>query len=392
MCSKPVRVLFVSTTLAYGGAETQVMRLAIRLKKRGWDVRVISMMQPKAYVEELEAAGIYVASLGITRKLPDPRPILHLVRLIRSWQPDIVHSHMVHANLLARLVRPFAPVKVLTCTAHNTNEGGRFREFLYRLTDPFCDLTTQVSQTGMERYVRISAVPRHKIRYIPNGVDTIRFHPDLENKSSLRRELELQNTFSWLAIGRFEIAKDYSNMLRAFAHVASEITDTILIIVGDGSQRPAMEELAESLGQKERVRFLSSGQDVSRLMKAADGYVMSSAWEGMPLVLLEAGATGLPIVATDVGGNREVVQDGETGFLVPSKNPEALSHAMIRLMSLSEVERRIMGEAGRKYIEANYSLDKVADIWEALYRELLLRKGFMRNGDASIEHATLALK
>ncbi|MFZ3133239.1 glycosyltransferase [Methanothrix sp.] len=368
------RLLFLITSLAYGGAETQLVRLAIQLKKRGWDVLVVTMMQPKAYADELEAAGICVASLGIARKIPDPRPILHLVRLIRSWQPDVIHSHMVHANLLARIVRPLAPVNILICTAHNTNEGGRFREFLYRLTDPFCDLTTQVSEAGMERYVRVRAVPRREIRYIPNGVDTIRFRPDLENRSIIRRELGLKNNFLWLSVGRFDIQKDYPNILQALTFVVRKLPDAILAIVGDGPLRPAMEELAGNLGLRDSTMFLGTGRDVPGLMNAADGYVMSSAWEGMPVVLLEAAATELPIVATDVGGNREVVQDGKTGFLVPPKNPEALAGAMLRLMNLPEDERTQMGKAGRHYIQANYSLDRITDIWENLYGEFLAKK------------------
>jgi len=366
-------ILFLITSLAYGGAETQVVRLAIQLKKRGCDVHVITMMQPKAYVDELEAADICVASLGISRKLPDPRLILRLVRLIRSWQPDVIHSHMVHANLLARIVRPLAQVNVLICTAHSTNEGGCFREFLYRLTDAFCDLTTQVSQAGMERYVRVRAVPLHKIRYIPNGVDTVSFHPDLE-RSSIRRKLGPKNNFRWLSVGRFDVQKDYPNMLQAFAHVAQVRPDALLLIAGDGPLRPAMEMLAQNHAISDRLRFLGIRRDIPELMKTADGYVMSSAVEGMPIVLLEAGATGLPIVATDVGGNREVVQDGKTGFLVPPKNPEALAGAMLRLMNLPEDERTQMGKAGRHYIQANYSLDRITDIWENLYGEFLAKK------------------
>jgi glycosyltransferase involved in cell wall biosynthesis len=130
-----LRILFVLTGLAYGGAETQLVRLAIRLKLRGWEVAVASLMPPKAYVEDLEAAGIPVFSLNIRRKLPDPRPVLRLARIIRKWQPDVVHSHMVHANLLARIVRFLAPIPVLICSARSIDEGGRFREILYRLTD-----------------------------------------------------------------------------------------------------------------------------------------------------------------------------------------------------------------------------------------------------------------
>jgi glycosyltransferase involved in cell wall biosynthesis len=331
-------------------------------------------------MEELEGAGIPVFSLGIRWKLPDPRPILWLVKLIREWRPHIVHSHMVHANLLARIVRPLVRVPVLVCTAHSIDErgrkgSGRLRELLYRLTDPFCDLTTQVSQAGLERYVRIGTVPRHKIRYIPNGVDTATFKLDRETRLRSRQELGLEEAFVWLAVGRFDVEKDYPNMLRAFAQVVKKQYETFLLIAGDGPLRPSVEELARDLGLKDHVQFLGIRRDIPDLMNAADAYIMSSIWEGMPMVLLEASATELPIVATNVGGNREVVLDGKTGFLVPPKDPEALAQAMLRLMSLSEEERWRMGKLARQHIEAHYSLDRVVNQWEALYRELLAKKG-----------------
>jgi len=374
------QVLFVITGLAYGGAETQLVHLATRLKARGWDVRVVSLTPPKAYVQELEAAGVPVSSLGIRGKAPDPRPVFRLAKMIRTWQPQIVHSHMVHANLVARLVRLLAPVPVLICTAHSIDEKGqrasdRLRKMAYRLTDPLCDLTTQVSQAGLERYVRIGAVPRHKIRYLPNGVDTERFRPDPELRACLRQELGLETAFAWLAVGRFDVPKDYANLLQAFAYVAQARPEAQLLIAGDGPLRPSMEQLANDLGITDRVKFLGIRRDIPALMNAADAYVMSSAWEGMPNVLLEAAASGLPIVATDVGGNSEVVIDGKTGFLVPPKDPEALAQAMVQLMGLPQEERRRVGEAARQYVEANYSLDRVVDQWEALYREFLAQKG-----------------
>ncbi len=369
------RIVLLATGLAYGGAETQLMCLAARLKARGWEVQVVSLLAPRAYAEELKAAGIPVASLSIHNKLPNPCPLFRLAQLIRAWRPQILHSHMVHANLLARLVRPLTPTPVLICTAHSIDEGGRFRELLYRLTDPLCDITTQISRVGLERYVRVGAVPRHKIRYIPNGVDTERFCPDSEARIRLRRELRLETAFVWLAVGRFDPPKDYPSMLEAFRQVVRERPDTVLLIVGDGPLRTMMEGISRNLGLESQVRFLGIRQDVHHLMNAADAYVMSSAWEGMPMVLLEAHATGLPIVTTDVGGNREVVQDLVTGFLVPPKDPKVLAQAMLRLMNLPEEERHRMGQAGREHIEINFSLDRVVDQWETLYKELLARKG-----------------
>jgi glycosyltransferase involved in cell wall biosynthesis len=115
--------------------------------------------------------------------------------------------------------------------------------------------------------------------------------------------------------------------------------------------------------------------DVPELLNAAAAYVLSSAWEGMPIVLLEAAAAGLPIVATAVGGNGEVVCDEESGFLVPARDPESLGLAMRRLMGLSEVDRRLMGERGREHVRTNYGLSRLVDRWEDLYLEVLGRRG-----------------
>jgi len=280
-----VRILFLSTGLAFGGAETQLVRLATRLRARGWEVQIVTLLPPKAYVEELGAEGVSVISLGIQKKIPDPRPFFRLVRCIRTFRPHIVHSHMVHANILARLVRPFAPVPVLICSARNIDErgrrgSGRLRMFLYRVTDPLCDLTTQVSRAGLERYVRIRAVPKHKIRYIPNGVDIEQFRPDPERKARMRTVLGVKDEFLWLAVGRFDFQKDYPTMLCAFSRVLKENPDAYLFIAGDGPLRPSIELLAQELGINDNVRFLAIRRDVPELMNAADAYVMSSSWEG----------------------------------------------------------------------------------------------------------------
>ncbi len=138
--------------------------------------------------------------------------------------------------------------------------------------------------------------------------------------------------------------------------------------------------MANELDLEDKVRFLGVRRDVPDLMNAADAYVMSSAWEGMPMVLLEAEACGLPVVATDVGGNSEVILNNKSGYIVPPGDSEALAAAIVKMMALSEAERRAMGRAGRAHIEANYSLERVVDQWEELYRELLQKKGISLSG------------
>lgn len=368
----------IATGLNHGGAEVQVVQLALRLKSRGHQIWCVSLTPLGSLGIQLVRNGVPVFSLNVRRKLPDPRPLLQLARLVRVLRPDVVHSHMVHANILARIVRVVVPVPALVCTAHSVLEAqsrisARCRELAYRLTDPLCDITVQVSLVGLQRYVRIGAVPRHKITSIPNGVDTRRFRPDPSARRSWRAQLGVEDTFVWLAVGRLAPEKDYPNLLRAFAHVTRE-QNALLLIAGDGPLRAWIEQLAHELGLRQQVKFVGLRGDVPELMNAADAYVMSSAWEGMPMVLLEAAATGLPIVATNVGGNSEVVLDEQTGFLVPPGDPQALAGAMLRLMRLPYEIRQKMGHAGRAHVQAYYDLERVVTRWEALYCRLLRQK------------------
>jgi glycosyltransferase involved in cell wall biosynthesis len=291
---------------------------------------------------------------------------------------------MVHANLMARALRLLVPVPVLVSTIHNISEGGPLLMAGYRLTNGLVDHMTIISQAAADRFINDRIVPRELLSVIPNGVNPEEFqNVPAGTRESLRRSLGLEREFVWLAVGRFEISKDYPNMLRAFAKVRAQQAPVVLLLVGRGSLQDDTEALARTLDLGDGVRFLGVRRDVPELMSAADGYLMSSAWEGMPMVLLEAAAAGLPIVSTAVGGNREVVEDEASGFLVPPTDSDALARAMLRLMSVSEAERRAMGERGRERVLNRYGLDRVVDRWESLYREMLARKGLALAPDVS---------
>ncbi|MFN7015816.1 MAG: glycosyltransferase [Fimbriimonadales bacterium] len=377
------RILFVTTGLAYGGAETQLKHLAIRLKHRGWEVAVASMLPPAAYADLLESEGIPVYNLHMRQKVPDPRAIIRLAAIVRRMQPAIVHAYMVHANLLARVCRLVNPMPVLICSARSINEGGYWREWAYRITDPLCDLTTQVCRAGAERYVQRRMTPAHKMLYIPNGIDTHSFAPDPAARATLRAQMELESTFVWFTVGRLEPPKDYANLLQAFQQVVSQTSlPTRLLIVGQGPLQEAMERQIADLGLGGFVQLLGMRTDIASLLNTADAFVLASAWEGMSNALLEAAATALPVVATSVGGNPEIVLDGQTGYLVPPRNPDALADAMLRLMNLPEHERQAMGQAGRQHIVENFEIERIVDRWEQLYLELLERKNLLQRDRA----------
>lgn len=368
------RISFLITGLARGGAENQVVNLATQLKLRGWDVHIVSMVALMEFEAELAEAQITVDCLDMRRKVPDPRGAVRLVRVLRRRSPDVLHCHMVHANLLGRLVRPLAGVPVVICTAHNMNEGGRSRELAYRMTHTLADLTTSISHAAAQRYIEVGAVPEGKIRVVPNGIDTSRFRADSDVRRQSRAQLGLADEFVWLAVGNFCPAKDHANLLTAFAEVLKARSDAQLLLVGEGPLKGQARTMADTLGIGTRVSFLGRRMNVSALMNAADAYVMSSAWEGMPVVLLEASAAELPIVATDVGGNREVVEDEVSGLLVPAHDPRTLADTMMRLMRFSKNELSLMGKHGRANTVHKYDLGQVVDQWETIYEELLIKK------------------
>lgn len=364
------KLLFLITGLDYAGAEMQVLELALGLNHRGWNVQVVSLIKPSLDLSRYEEEGISFRHLNMSKGIPDLRAIWKLNKIVTEFKPRIIHSHMIHANILARISRMFTNVPILISTAHNTNEGGKLRMMMYRLTDRLCELTTNVSLDAVDSYIRKKASPPGKIICVPNGINLRKFQSNKDDLSNLRRELGIEDAFVWLAVGRLTEAKGYPDMLQAWSRVAAARPDGRLLIVGDGEDRERLAEMANELGIADSVQFLGIRSDVPRLMNVADAYVMSSLWEGMPMVLLEASACELPIVSTDVGGNREVVQHGTSGFLTQASDAGELADRMLEMMKLPEDHRIEMGRQGRLHVMEQYDIDSVLSRWESLYEEL----------------------
>ena len=371
-CSKTQRspsmsIIYVITGLDYGGAETLLVNKAIHLR-REHEVSIITLKKPKALVEELESNGVPVFSLDL-KPHTLPAAIIMYRRLIRRLGPDVVHSHLIHANLFTRIAGPKKRSWRLVQTTHGGKEGGHaMLDFLYRITNRIPDFITSVSQEGVEKYRQRTGFNGDNITYVINPVNVEKFAPDAEVRKEVRKELRLNGEFAWIAVGRFFEQKNYPNMLHAFKKVAAMREDARLFIAGKGPDKEAIACLLEELDLGEQVTLLGVRSDVDRLMKGADGYLMSSAWEGLPIVLLEAAASGLPIVATDVGGNAEVVHDGKNGYIVPSKDSERLADAVVRLMELPEKQRAAFARTSRDLVRERFATKAVADRLLEIYR------------------------
>ena len=284
------------------------------------------------------------------------------------FRPDILHSHTFPANLFTRLLKRMmhahdAAPRVIN-TIHNVNEGGWHRMRMYRATDLLADQVTAVSQAAAERFVHTRAVSAGKMLVLTNGIDTEAFTPSRTRRKQARIAMQAGGNFIWLAVGRLAPAKDYPNLLRAFAQLRSADPKTSLWIAGDGDPAYLQQAMSEDSG----VHLLGLRRDIVDLLDAADGYVLSSAWEGMPLALAEAMAMEKPIVATDVGGVRQLA--GEAGFIVAPHDSNALATAMIKAMQLTEKARKEIGRDARNRVQLHFSMNEKAVEWDQLYTQI----------------------
>jgi glycosyltransferase involved in cell wall biosynthesis len=339
-------------------------------------VAVVSMLEPTAFVDELRSAGVQVVSLGMRPDRLNLKGIWRFFSYLRRFQPDVIHAHMFHASILARLAR-FTTGIPAVCTIHNEIEcsqrknSASCREWLFRMTDAAATRTTAVSERVRQRYVENKIVPPHRITVIENGVDSGQFRPDAERRDRDRTGLNWHGSFVWLAAGRLVYAKDYTNLIEAFRKVHHEFPESRLAIAGNGPLRRQIEELIGHHGLQSAVWLFGLRSDVSRLMNACDAFVMSSAWEGGPLVLLEAAACARPLVATEVGLAPLIVIPDKTGILVPPRSPVALAKAMAQLMSFPLNQREQMGLTARQEVLERFELESVHRRYQNLYEGML---------------------
>lgn len=357
-----MRIDYVITGLEIGGAEYQVVALLEQLAQRGHQLRLISLTPPSSavLVDRLMAMGIPVYSLGMLSGRDLPLALLRLRKALLLSRPDVVHSHMVHANLLTRLVRLLIPSLKIVCTAHNTHEGGKLRDWAYRLTNPLSQMNTTISEAATRRFTGEKVFPTSNTRTIHNGIDTDKFAPGDVRKPYV-------GPFRWLAVGRLVEQKDYPTLISALG----KLTNSQLLIAGKGPLLGTLQRQVKLAGLEARVQFLGIQNNIDKLYRQVDGFVLSSEWEGYGLVVAEAMASELPVVATDSGGPGEIIgTEGINGLLAPIKDPDALAQAMILVESMSPIERQNLGRAARQRIKDKFSLTQIVTQWEHLYMEL----------------------
>ncbi len=316
------RTVLVTNGLARGGAETQLVRLAAALRARGDAVRILSILPTAAFADEVAALGV-----GVTVLAPGARPgaaalVAAAVADLRRDRPDVLVSFVYQADVLARVAGRLAGVPVIVSSLRDERAGAgaqggraRARELLLRATDGLPTLTTTNSTAAAERFARRGVVSPRRLRVVPTGLDAGADARGPAVRDRVRAACAPPGTLVWLAAGRLAAQKDHATLLGALAARPGER----LWIAGEGLLRAELERRAADLGVADRVALLGLRDDLPDLLAGCDALALSSAWEGLPNVVLEAMAAARPVVATRVGGVAELVREGVTGALCPRR-------------------------------------------------------------------------
>lgn len=347
------------TGLSLGGAERVVVELADQMVLKGHKVK-IAYLTGRVLVKP-NSEQIEIIALGLNSIVDLLKASLRYRQLIKTYQPDIVHAHMIHANIFSRLNRIGCTVPRLLCTAHSSNEGGKARMLAYRFTNFLSDFNSNVSQEATQSLIHKGGFSEKTLTTVYNGVDLNKF-----KKKSVIKVNKLCDEIKILAVGSFNPPKDYPNLLYAIALLRNKTKQKFkLEIAGDGNLRPMIEALIAELKLEDVVTLLGKRGDITDLLNQADIFVLASKYEGLPTVVLEAMACQCYVVATDCGGTKEIMAN--TGILVPSQNSEALAKALQQTFILPAEQRRQNNINARLRIEETFSLDASVNTWLKYY-------------------------
>lgn len=364
-----MNITHVVENLNRGGLERMVLDLVKEQRRQGHQVQVLCLFERGALAGELEALGIPVIACG-KRKGFDLRALGRLRRALADQRTDVMHTHNAVAHYQAVLASVGMGLRQVVNTRHGMGaqqKPGR-REWLFRRALKATDAVVAVCEAARRDAVRRGIVPAAKTCVVPNGIVLEGF--DVASDAMHERLARLirvpRGTRIIGSVGRLNWTKDQAGLIRAFRIVRHAMPDTALVLVGDGELRETLRACAFDEGIAGCVHFLGDRDDVRDLLQGFDLFALSSVTEGYSMALLEACAAGLPIVATDVGGNAEIVRDEATGRLVPPCDPPAMAAAILDLLRASQRASRL-GTAARTWVETHGSLQAMAASYGRLY-------------------------
>lgn len=353
-----------------GGAEQVISNLIENTDKTRYDVSIICLEQTIGpFGRQLQKKGYEL--IPFNRK---PGFDVSLIRSIRNYiirhKVDILHCHQYTPYIYGLFASVFTGTNIVF------TEHGRFypdqrkvkRILLNPILNLFTDCITAISSATRDALVAFENFPRKKIRIVYNGIDDSMYATPVD--TSLKQSLGInQKDYVLGTVARLDPIKNHKMMIKSLDNVLRSYPDTTLIIVGDGTERESLESYVSKLGIAPRVIFTGFKEDVHNYLKIMDIFLLTSLSEGTAMTLLEAMASGIPCIVTDVGGNPEIIKDGETGFVVPNDDNKTLTDKICYLLRDQALITR-MGSAGRRRFEGHFTVDKMVTAYEDIYEDL----------------------
>lgn len=365
-----MKVILLTTGLRTGGAERVVVDIADELFSRGFQVSIISLIsdiqvRPKN-------CNLLVLSFNFNKNIFNfITKLIKLLYYIRKQRPDVIHSHMFHANIIAALIGFFIRNIKIICTSHSSNEGGKFKMFLYRILLRKPGMLTTVSKDAAQQIQKLTNI--NNIPVIENGIDVDKFYFNNTKRVEVRKKLSISDDkIVIMGVGRLVEAKGFSNLIEAFYSLCQVFDNICLIIVGDGEEKNKLLKKIDVYNLHNQVKLIGSSNEVHNLLPACDLFVSSSIWEGFSLVVAEAMSCQRVVVATDCGAVANMIIDSR--FLLEINDIDALFLKLKSALLLNANESDRIGLLSREKIISNYNKQMMVDKWICYYENSVIEE------------------
>lgn len=363
-----IRVLQLVEGMNWGGAETKLLELISHMDRQRFDTTVCSLGIGDRIRTRFDELGIPFVSLKRRGRI-DPKLVWDVSQLIREKKIDVVMTTLFYADVVGALASAISPNKAVFSweTISAPEWLLRHRLWAYRFAMRYCSKVISVSNATARWLVEKRGLSEKQITVIPYGVNLALYQQG--KNPQLRAELGLsQDALVVGVVARLHPQKGHCYLIEAAQKICRQHPNAQFVFAGDGKLRTALEKQVADAGLTKQFNFLGFRSDVKDLLRTFDLFVLPSLYEGLPNVILEAMACGLPVVATSVDGTVELVDDGETGFLVPPEQPDALAEKIQQVLS-DDALRQKFGQTGRKKVETQYSLELQVSRFQELYEK-----------------------
>lgn len=322
--------------------------------------------------ERIEALGIKVKYFQVER-FWNIIKLLKIISFFKKEKFDILHSYLFHANIIGRVFGRIAGIPIIISSIRVCEKGRRSHLWMDRITNWMVDIEICVSKEVKNFTIEKAGIPEHKLKIVENGI-TDSFLDAVTScrnkKEEIKGKLGLDNSLIVGTIARLSRQKGIEYLIKTVKIVISKFPDITFIIAGKKLCREKLVDLSIELGISDKVKFLGFIKDIPKLLSVIDIFVLPSLWEGMPNVVLEAMAAEKPVIATDTGGSKDIIDNNINGVLVEPKNSEALAEAILKLLKNPD-ERERLGKAAEQRVKEKFPIDRMVSKTEQIYTQLL---------------------